>query len=306
MSGKETVLAVYFLTVITAIYTKVLQVMGSKAINIAWDRLMCPASDGGFGLYNLEEMNLRFSRKWVLYIRNNPINIFSKVVIEWDTQSLFNASKFFPNIRVGPLISANNFWDYAPFWNGLAHACEGKLIEFYTPGSYHKKDNDDTLGIQVNIISFDTTEIVMVSDVQHYYLPHKVYPADCDCVEALKRADSITIDGYKVADLSKKWLPIKKVSLRLTPAQQRRFTLTQFLKTLSNINKSAMKDYTKQWALQALHTKLATRYRTDRCHWCDVIIGYDHFFADCVFLYVFGNVWGDREDEMNQCLTGHL
>ena len=149
-------------------------------------------------------------------------------------------------------------------------------------------------------------EIVLVSDVQHYYLPHKVYPADCDCVEALKRADSITIDGYKVADLSKKWLPIKKVSLRLTPAQQRRFTLTQFLKTLSNINKSAMKDYTKQWALQALHTKLATRYRTDRCHWCDVIIGYDHFFADCVFLYVFGNVWGDREDEMNQWLTGHL
>ena len=88
-------------------------------------------------------------------------------------------------------------------------------------------------------------------------------------------------------------IPNPPVTLRMTPAQTTHFgNLGNFLSALMTVwHSNKIKDYTKFWWLDCIHTNLAVCYTSTLCNLCSEEIHYSHFLADCPFLYTLGRVW---------------
>ena len=118
-----------------------------------------------------------------------------------------------------------------------------------------------------------------------------IFPIRISSLKALKMCYKLIVDGVEITDLTTRSIPHKKVTLRLTPA--RRFNRVTLLDQINEIKKKLkLKDYTGFWALEALHVNISTCYRKYACAWRGEIIGYDHYFESCPFLFEWIDVWG--------------
>ena len=63
--------------------------------------------------------------------------------------------------------------------------------------------------------------------------------------------------------------------------------------------------HTRNWALDALHVNISTCYRKSVCSWSGEVIGYDHFFDTCPFLFEWIALW-NYEDGTELWLTAHF
>lgn len=74
------------------LYNSVFKYLGKKKTRVGQDRVLTPTNCGGFGLWDLADMNRRLLAAWKLKWANQPPNSFHDIVNFWNDATLANGN----------------------------------------------------------------------------------------------------------------------------------------------------------------------------------------------------------------------
>lgn len=242
--------------VITDIYKKVKEALRPNSSKIALDRLLASKCYGGYGLFNLEEMNKRLLRSWIIYLKYCRQDPFYKLMNWWNWCIQVVMKK-----QVGPILK-----------------CEGKSINYLV--------SNKALRLQKKLPNFpkvfwdfllEAWEGMEVKIIVNKIINMK------DQIKYLRERVNIYVDGDKFLFERSLKNEIKKVFIpRQTPAQLRWREEGKVPKGIFRFLKEAsVPENIKYWNWDLLNVALATRYKKDKCCICEKRIGSLHFISEC-------------------------
>lgn len=242
-------------------------------------------------------MNMRLIDGWRIHWATQENNQMEPIIDWWNEETRKSIQRDIPKTATGPLFAFQNQAAYVPFWEDVAEAFAGVEYMWTEKGKYKVTNYQDEEKKTVTVVKADVKLNVVKSSKGRWYPTHAIIPEEQN-VRSMKLSSGRKI-GDKVYRIDEKRKATTK-QLRLTKAQQKRFTRDEFLKEIEKIEKcSNLGDYTKYWSRDALHTNLAIRYKKDPCRICEQEVGYDHFFDKCekfkqmkkVFKEIEGGKW---------------
>lgn len=277
--------------IVNRIYESIFRYFGKKKTRVGKDRVLTPVDAGGYGLWNIGELNQRMLAAWKVKWCVQQHSAFHEIVNWWNDITLAQRLLSEPDAINGPLTSLSCTAEFAPFWKDLAEAFVSARLSFLSVGQYNVVRSDDSLIRAVSITAVDRVSRKLYQADGSSYDSHSVVPMDFQ-FSHLKLTANILWNSQWLSCLSAK-LPKRITVLRLTPAQTRHFGNSgAFLARMMEVwHSNCLRDYTKFWYLDCLHTNLSVAYTKTLCNLCGEEIHYDHFLASCPFLDTLAPAW---------------
>jgi hypothetical protein len=223
-------------------YRLCIQCLGSKGKKIGLDRLLTPYKEGGFGLINLQDMNVRMLRSWIWYLRSNIDCAFTALVGKWCTMFTQRYSQ-----EAGPLCNRTAVRGISDPWSFLDEAWNNVHLQ-----------NDYSLRNDISILRESDT--IFIDDRQYSLVDGYKQPL---IRHAIKVSLRITPSQYKFLNGTQR-----------DPVEN--------FKVLANtIQSCKVPDLVKFWNYDLIHIAIATRYKSDVCTLCNNSIGSVHFYNEC-------------------------
>lgn len=240
---------------------------------------------------NLEDLNRRMLGAWRLKFANQSRTPFHEIVDYWNAATLAERRKFDDSIVSGPLSSPLPTRQFVPFWPQLADAFQGSTLSFLSVGVYDVMRLDDSSTHSVTIHAVDKLTRKLTSLEGQSYDSTQLLPQNFSVASISTAADLLWNNRFIPMTSTK--LPKLLSPLRLTPAQLRHFSSTgNFLAKLMEVwHSRCLRDYTKFWWMDCLHTNLAVSYTKTLCNLCGSEVHYDHFLSACPFLDILHRAW---------------
>ena len=267
-------------SIMDRIKKKVKKALSNKGTRVAYDRLVAGLDSGGYGLIDIEEMNIRLKRSWLNYIFENRDSKFIKLVNGWNEKVKSDAATI-----VGPLLSWNDISGETKIWRHLCQAFKGVNFYFNYCGKAWRWTEHDRSSREVFVNNCNIIENYVLAGTE-CFKSCDIVPAGYNDVDLLQnyiyKAGLLDKDVSLDIENRKQWKIISKS--RVTPAQKRwrsEFNFN-FIDELNRIKKIKMiPEKIKMWNRDLLNVNLATRYHKDKCRFCGIEINSKHFINEC-------------------------
>ena len=261
----------------TRIQEKVLEVLGSRAKRVKWQRLISSTKEGGFGLFDLQEFGKRLKKGWLNYFYECKDSSFLELVHKWNEYVKLKTNKL-----VGPIFGKTK--KKTNFWRDLVDAWQGVFFNSPFVGEALTWLDNDLGGENFSVQRFEELDnrFIAFNEKDEKKFCDELFPVEGWNIKNWRkssRAKFIFKNKIIKANLKDKKLWKDSPSPMLTPAQTR--WLNDGFNWLEWAKNKKFASRVKHWAWDAGNLNLQVRYKLDRCRCCGNIVESDHFIRKC-------------------------